>query len=185
MSTITLKDSLSLETQKKLLNLKEATDHPKNDVVPEIEKQIQSLPAAVEGGVVPQSLTPFQKKGADNRKEISPQEQKDKKQSKELFLKTKAWLESTFPKPLKLGIEKELLSVSSPYSKRQLRRCLGSYCFSRTYLEAILHENHRHDLNGEKVEEISQEHKDRATKELAERKKKLQLKQAQNLKGRA
>ena len=186
MSTVTLKDALPSETQNKLLLLKEATENPKNDRTLKIEKQGQSLSVATEVGAVPRSLPSSKTKGTDNRKVISPQEQKDREQSKELFRQTKAWLESTFPKafnfkepkPLKLGIQTELLLVSSPYSKTQLRRCLGSYCFSRAYLESILHENSRYGLNGEKVEGISQEHKDRATKELAERKKKFQHKQA-------
>ena len=185
MSRQTLKDVIPLQTQNKLLHLKEATELPKNDAVPKIEKKSQSSSVTVGEGAVLQSLPSFQKKGTDNRKEISPQEQKDRDVSKELFHQTKAWLESTFPKgfdfkepkPLKLGIEQDLLSVSSPYSKTQLRRCLGSYCFNRAYLKAILHENWRYNLNGDKVEEISQEHKDRAMKDLAERKKKFQRKQ--------
>ena len=170
MSTITPKDALPLENQNKLLRIKEGSEHLKNDVVPKIAKQDQSV--AMGEGAVHQSMTSSKKKRADNQKEISPQEQKDREQSKKLFHKTKAWLESTFPKafnfkdpkPLKLGIEQNLLLVSSPYSKRQLRRCLGSYCFSRAYLKAVLHENWRYDLNGEKIEEISQEHKDRAAR---------------------
>ncbi len=136
MSTITLKDALPSETQNKLLRLKEATDHPKNDVPLKIEGQEQSLFDAV-GAPIPQHLPSSQKQKHENRKELSPQEQKDREQSKELFNKTKAWLESTFPKafnfkepkPLKLGIEQDLLFLPSPCSKRQLRRCLGSYCF--------------------------------------------------------
>lgn len=185
MSTITLKNTLPSKTQNKLLHLKEATEYPKIDSTLKIEEQFQSFSVVADGESVPDSLPSSQKKGTDNRKEVSPQEQKDREQSKELFQQTKAWLESTFPKafnfrepkPLKLGIEQDLLSVSSPYSKRQIRKSLGSYCFSRTYLNAIVQGDWRYDLNGDKVEEISQEHKDRAAKDLAERKKKFQSKQ--------
>ena len=59
----------------------------------------------------------------------------------------------------------------------------GQDSSTRRYLKAILRENWRHNLKGEKVEEISQEHKDRATKDLAERKKKFQTAQMPHYKG--
>lgn len=51
-------------------------------------------------------------------------------------------------------------------SKSQLRKFLKAYCASRGYLKAIVQENWRYGLNGEKVEEIAQEHKDYALKQL-------------------
>ena len=190
MGSTILKDALSLEVQNKLLLLKEGLGYLENDGVLGIEKQDQSLSEAETGGEGVQSLRSSQSQGPDKRKTLSPQEQLDGEKSKELFHKTKEWLESRFPNainfkkpiPLKIGIQQDLLAAPSPCSKRQLHRCLGSYCSSRRYLKAILQENWRHDLNGEKVEEISQEHKDRAIKELYERKKKFQTAQMHPLK---
>jgi len=99
----------------------------------------------------------------------------DRKKAKELFYETKAWLESTFPKafnfkdpkPLAIGTSDLLLASSSPYSKTQLRKCLGSYCARKAYLEAVTQGDWRYDLKGEKAEAIIQEHKDHAAKELA------------------
>ena len=191
MGSTILKDALSLEVQNQLLLLKEGLVHPENDGILYIEKQNQPMSVAETGGEGGQSLPSSQHQGSDKRKTLSPQEQLDGEKSKELFHKTKKWLESTFPNainfkkpiPLKIGIQQDLLAAPSPCSKRQLHRCLGSYCSSRRYLKAILRENWRHDLNGEKVEKISQEHKDRAIKGLAGRKKKFQTAQMPHFKG--
>lgn len=111
---------------------------------------------------------------------LSPADIEAKKASFKKFQATKAWLEENFPKtfnfkepkPLKLGVQHDLLSVPCPFSKGSLRHCLGVYAHSKAYLEAIVQENWRYDLNGEKVEEVTQGEKDHALK-LLEHKKAL------------
>lgn len=118
---------------------------------------------------------------SEKNAKMSDQEKADRANARELFDRTKSWLESTYPnafnfnnpKPLKMGIRKELLLASSPYSKRQVNKCLGVYCSTKAYLEAITLGEWRYDLNGAQVEPITQEQKDHAAKQLAERKKKF------------
>lgn len=93
---------------------------------------------------------------------LSPADIEAKRASFKQFQATKAWLEENFPKafnfkepkPLKLGIQNNLLSLPSPFSKASLRHCLRIYANSKAYLEATIQENWRCDLNGEKVEEV-------------------------------
>lgn len=177
MSTLTLKDTLSLETRNKLLRLRGLPEHPKNDESPKACEQVQPIPSDEE---YPSSQLPFSQKGnvASGPMKMVSQEKKDRDRAKELFYETKAWLESTFPKafsfkepkPLKVGIQREFLLVPSPYSKGKLRSCLGSYCASKAYLEAIVQGNWRYGLNGEEAEEITQEQKDHALKCLQHKK---------------
>ena len=157
MTKLTLKKPLSAETQERLMKLKGGCDGAeKRDTNKKPQAPSQTEKATIE----PQ--------------EKSAQENEDRAKAKERFNEAKAWLELTYPnafnfnepKPLKLGIERDLLDPSSPCSKNQLRKCLRVYCASRGYLKAIVEGNWRYDLNGEKVEEIIQEHKDHALKQL-------------------
>ena len=121
---------------------------------------------------------------SEENAKMSDQEKADRTNAKELFYKTKYWLESTYPnafnfnnpKPLKMGVRKELLLASSPYSKRHVNKCLGVYCSTKAYLEAITLGDWRYDLNGAQVEPITQEQKDYAAKQLVERKNKFKNK---------
>lgn len=109
---------------------------------------------------------------------LSPADIEARKASFKQFQATKAWLEETFPKtfnfkdpkPLKLGIQHNLLSVTCPFSKGSLRHCLGVYTHSKAYLEAIVQENWRYGLNGEKSEQVTQDQKDHALKMLEHKK---------------
>jgi ProP effector len=157
MTKLTLKKPLSIETQERLMKLKGGSDGT--------EKQNNNKK--------PQTLFQADKATIEPQEKLT-QENRDRAKAKERFHETKAWLESTYPKalnfnepkPLKPGIERDLLDSSSPYSKSQLRKCLRVYCASRGYLRAIVQGNWRYDLNGEKVGEIIQEHKDHALKQL-------------------
>jgi hypothetical protein len=166
MTKLTLKKPLSFETQERLMKLKGGSD---GDEKQNNNKKLQTLSQSDKTTIEPQ--------------EKLTQENKDRAKAKERFHETKAWLESTYPeafnfndpKPLKLGIQRDLLLVSSPCSKNQLRKCLEIYCGSRCYLKSIVQENSRYNLSGEKVEEIAQEHKDHAVKQLAKREKNASL----------
>lgn len=155
MTKLTLKKPLSFETQERLMKLKGGSDGA--------EKQNNNKK--------PQAPSEAQIVNIGSQEKSSKE---DRAKAKERFHETKSWLESTYPealnfnepKPLKLGIERDLLDSSSPYSKSQLRKCLRVYCASRGYLKAIAKENWRYDLNGEKVGGIIQEHKDYALKQL-------------------
>lgn len=115
---------------------------------------------------------------------LSAADRKLKNKSFEVFMITKAWLEKTFPntfnfkvpKPLKEGIQCDLLNFPSPLSKRQLRRGIGSYVNSKAYLKAIVNQKWRYDLNGKQVEEVLEGHKTYARKRLAEKKGKWERK---------
>jgi len=125
---------------------------------------------------------------SEKNSKMSDQEKADRANAKELFYKTKTWLESTYPnvfnfnnpKPLKMGVRKELLLAPSPYSKRQVNKCLGVYCSTKAYLESIIQGDWRYDLNGAQVETITQEQKDHAAKQLAERKNKFKNKKVRH-----
>lgn len=160
MTKLTLKKPLSFETQERLMKLKGGYDGAGKQ---DNNKKPQAPSEAQNTTIEPQAkLT---------------QENEDRAKAKERFYETKAWFESTYPeafnfngpKPLKLGIQRDLLLASSPCSKNQLRKCLEIYCGSRCYLKSIVQENWRYNLSGEKVEGIAQEHKDHAVKQLAER----------------
>lgn len=105
---------------------------------------------------------------------LAPADIKARKASFRQFQAAKAWLEENFPKsfnfkkpiPLKLGIQHDLLSIPSPFSKNLLRKCIGVYVNTKAYLEATLQENWRYDLNGEKIEGVTQEQKDHALKQI-------------------
>jgi len=157
MTKLILNKPLSTETQERLMKLKGGSG--------ESEKQDKDKK--------PQAPSQTERANIGSQ-EISDQEKEDRAKLKERFHETKVWLEATYPKafnfkepkPLKLGIELELLVASSPYSKSQLRKCLRAYCTSRGYLKAIVEENWRYNLNGEQMEGIIQEHKDHALKQL-------------------
>lgn len=105
---------------------------------------------------------------------LTPAGIKARKASFRQFQTAKIWLEENFPKsfdfkepkPLKLGIQHDLLSISSPFRKKLLRKCLGVYVNIKAYLKATLQENWRYDINGKKIEEVTQEQKDHALKQL-------------------
>lgn len=91
------------------------------------------------------------------------------------------FLEKNYPKtfnfknplPLTVGIFQELLSkvyfdtsLDVPFDKIGLRKFLVYYTDRKPYLKAIVKEKWRYDLNGDMVEEITQDQKDYALKHL-------------------
>jgi len=74
------------------------------------------------------------------------------------------WLTSTYPqcfnsqipKPLKIGIDQDILSHGKwPYSKNFLREILAFYTGSLFYQRALLKENNRVSLEGHAIEEVT------------------------------
>ncbi len=77
-------------------------------------------------------------------------------------------------KPLKCGIEKDIfadLGDKPDATKRMIKKALRHYVFSFPYMKATLDAKKRFDLEGNPVEDVTQEHKDFAKDWLAEREK--------------
>jgi len=110
--------------------------------------------------------------------ERSPQEKKDREQSRALFRQAKEWMETTFPKafnfkspvPLKVNIHQDIRARESPVSYRQRIKVLRAYLYSYGYQKAVLEGEWRHDLDGNPVEPISKEQKAYAQEQLQRKK---------------
>jgi ProP effector len=76
-------------------------------------------------------------------------------------------------KPLKVGIFNDIaeaISDEDPVSKTQIRHALRRYTNSWRYLEAVCNGSARVDLQGNDVEELTDEHKSHAQQQLDESK---------------
>lgn len=75
------------------------------------------------------------------------------------------------PKPLKQKIHADIQNhLGEEFSKRQLkdlRGCLHRYTNSKQYHQSMLVASHRIDLNGNPVEETSQEHREHSKQRLS------------------
>ncbi|WP_010304085.1 ProQ/FINO family protein [Candidatus Odyssella thessalonicensis] len=97
------------------------------------------------------------------------------------------WLMATYPncfdkenpKPLKLRIEKDIfnnLPEELPFARHHIRKALAIYTKRRKYQKALVENPHRYDLSGNVVEEVSEEHKERALQRQLVSIQKLKLK---------
>ena len=74
------------------------------------------------------------------------------------------------PKPLKLRIQADIQARSPGlFTKPQLSAFLRRYTGSHAYLNALVKATHRFDLDGNPGDELSDEHRNAATEELARR----------------
>jgi len=74
------------------------------------------------------------------------------------------------PRPLKLRIQADIQQrAPGQFSKRALSVFLSRYTTANAYLRALLQSPHRFDLDGQPAGEISAEHRQAATEELARR----------------
>ena len=74
------------------------------------------------------------------------------------------------PKPLKLRIQADIQARSPGlFTKPQLSAFLRRYTGSHAYLNALVKASHRFDLDGNPGDELSDEHRNAATEELARR----------------
>ncbi len=88
-------------------------------------------------------------------------------------------------KPLKIGIFSDIaerITEEDPVSKTQIRHALRRYTNSWRYLEAVKKGGMRVDLEGKDVEELTSEHIEHATAQLAESKAKFDEKRKANVK---
>lgn len=105
-----------------------------------------------------------------------------KKAKKERFNKIQlalGWLHDNYPdcfnwdepKPLKRGIEKDILSKfpeTADFSRLAMRWAIAYYVGAPKYLESLKTAPHRYDLEGNAVEEVLPEHKELASTQLAQ-----------------
>lgn len=106
----------------------------------------------------------IEKQPPENQSSLESTLQKKKRN----FISAK-WLEKTYPKcfnhknpkPLKKGIIQDILKEGLwSESKTSLRTIISFYVGSPLYHQAILEENFRYDLSGEKVEKIRESEKE-------------------------
>lgn len=94
--------------------------------------------------------------------------------------RTVLWLYKTYPniffkersKPLKCNIEKDILAEFEgklPITKRRLKKALRHYVYSFPYMNGLLSATARYNLQGEFVEDLTDEHKKFAIEWLRER----------------
>ena len=83
------------------------------------------------------------------------------------------------PKPLKLRIQADIQARSpGVFTKPQLSAFLRRYTGSHAYLNALTKATHRFDLDGNPGDELSDEHRNAATEELARRRANTQARVA-------
>ena len=83
------------------------------------------------------------------------------------------------PKPLKLRIQADIQERSPGlFTKPQLSAFLRRYTGSHAYLNALVKATHRFDLDGNPGDELSDEHRNAATEELARRRANTQARVA-------
>ena len=83
------------------------------------------------------------------------------------------------PKPLKLRIQADIQARSpGQFTKPQLSAFLRRYTGSHAYLNALVKATHRFDLDGNPGDELSDEHRNAATEELARRRANTQARAA-------
>lgn len=128
-----------------------------------------------------QALKPLHEQAKKEKyQDLQQQRQKEreaKQKKKEEIKVALRWLYEQFPacfnpedlKPLKLNIDKDLFSFlekeNSP-SKVKLRDALTYFTSNVYYLRTIINGTHRYDLDGQQVQEITQEQRDFAHDKL-------------------
>jgi ProP effector len=90
------------------------------------------------------------------------------------------------PKPLKLRIQADIQARSpGMFTKPQLSAFLRRYTGSHAYLNALVKATHRFDLDGNAGDELSDEHRNAASEELARRRANTQARVALEMEQRA
>ena len=160
----TLGNVLSTDMQKKLNSLRKQVT---TDSV-----EARSISGSSPDSKLNKSLNNKSKQNHDNKITSFSKPRFDKQDLQNYFErinKSQDWLESTWPqlfnrespKPLKRHIEKDILPhVPEGLSRLQVREAIYAYVKRRAYLESILSEGSRYDLNGTAVEAISEQQKE-------------------------
>ena len=122
--------------------------------------------------IAEKTTTPTKKRAKTKPYKLSPKQHKQRE--------TIAWLCQTFPKafhlhnrvPLKIGILNDLFSALEHLknntedgsavipSRTNIRHAIQHYTHSKSYRGRFFQHTHRHDLDGQPIEDISLEHQD-------------------------
>ncbi|WP_175282078.1 ProQ/FINO family protein [Candidatus Odyssella thessalonicensis] len=156
------------------------------------QEKLSQLKAFFEAGEVPkqQSKTSWDGKLQSAPKQrfasqapkppaLTPQQQAAQEAQQAQFVKIQLaydWLCSTYPacfskedpKPLKLRIEKDILSdfpADLPFARNHIRKAIARYASWYKYLNSFSKHTHRYDLEGNPAEAILPEHQERAQQE--------------------
>ena len=91
--------------------------------------------------------------------------ERKKRLAKEGFAILRARYKKLFgsAKPLAIGVGDEILSQAKEGELQKLRFALRRYCNGVNYLKAVRDGTHRYGLNGKKLQEISDEERERAS----------------------
>jgi ProP effector len=162
MTKNSLKDRLPLEIQEKLAKLRGASTPLANKSARRRKGKKRDL------------LPGYLRKEASD---LSLADQESKKKAREQFIAAQTWLKNTFPKafnfkdpkPLKVNIEKDISQTECPFSRTLIHKVVSFYVNHTSYLESIVQENGRFDLQGEKAGKVRQAEKNRALRQLEER----------------
>lgn len=160
----TLSNVLSADIQSKLNALRK-------QAAPDIVETKSLKPSSSQAKSI--NISNKKHKQADVEKNASSVKSKfNKEELKKYFErinKGQEWLETTWPqlfnrespKPLKRHIERDILPhVPEELPRLQIREAIYAYVKRRAYLESILNDTSRYDLNGTAVEEISDQQKE-------------------------
>ena len=174
MAKLTLKAPLSPETQEKLARIKNPPVKPSTSPVKENKANVDKPPKTPKP---PHKA----KKAPRTPEEVAALQQAEQEMAREKAEAVKFWLEGTFPqtfnfknpKPLKIGIHKDILNREPPFSPTQIRKVLDVYVNSPEYLKSVLNGSCRYDLDGAFVGDVSPEQKNWVEKRFASQKPSL------------
>ena len=134
-------------------------------------------------------FTAIRKNSSDHTAESPKKNKFNKQQLQEYFdrlNKSQEWLETQWPqlfnrenpKPLKRHIEYDILPhVPEDLPKLHVRQAIYAYVKRRAYLESILNDSWRYDLNGAQVEEIPEKQKEFTRQVLKEKQENVEKRQ--------
>lgn len=155
--------------ERKTLSLKKSVQVPTvKDLQPNATHATTPIPMKSEGDLQ-----------TEKQKAQLKKEREDKKAAIELLKKKKHEIlekllhdypncfSKDSPKPLKVGIGKEIAPTLEKVQVKYLSPCLHTYVNSKKYHQAMIANSHRIDLMGKPVEEISEEHREHARQTLA------------------
>ncbi|WP_010304264.1 ProQ/FINO family protein [Candidatus Odyssella thessalonicensis] len=124
-------------------------------------------------------------KEAKQKKEQRQQQLQARKERTKNIQTALRWLQETYPncfskdtpKPLKKRIEKDIFAQELPFARILIRYTLSFYTRWHKYLKSLVAETHRHNLQGEPVEEIAETDKAHALEKLKQLKERYNARQ--------
>lgn len=163
-------------TQRKILTLKSKSTH--KPIQKPIEKEPQTQPANKEKTkdiATPKTSTSPKEKSLANTKTQTKSHQKQQnwtarraaaKIYEQYLIQNHPTLFGDKPKPLKIGIHKDLNQTRGPHSHKTMHFFMSRYTQSKTYLQALIKGSSRYDLNGKPAGIVSEQQKQIAQQAL-------------------